>query len=589
MQTVDRPRFRQDLAAEAIEEGGHKFIDVGDPDAGNMFRLYESEFALACGMDGQRDVSGIVQWAKDELGLSATQAEVRSVISALGQHGFLDQAAAAKAAVTERTVAAPAAAAPARATELAAGVVVGQQQQKPAALDVELGNAGAKAPVAAPLPKAAEIELGNPGAAAATAKPPRPPVEDVALGAPGAAAAKPAARSEVSLDLSEHMGVKPDDVKEAVRQSKVMTAVEVPKDLLEASAKPVVAPPVAAKVEAKPVEAKPVEAKPVEAKPAKQPPVEAKAAKPVTQPVVVAEKKPVQPTAPKQGVSPVLIILLVLAIGGAGAYFAWRYLLKGKSDTTAQVQPPPVTPASGSVAAPETPPAPPPPKGKIQIVSGEPRDILSVFAGSIETIDATERDIDTSDILAKLTGAKRVETDLAALDKEIERRMTVVKNAESAREKLNPAPAEGSGGSAAAPAKPPTEAQTKAADAAVDKAQKALEDKQNERGTKEEVLEKLYVRAPFEGHITITAKQGQKIEENTPIAKITPKAAPTVKFTLDKNMTLDRGIAVPIRANEKMYTCEVSDSNVDGTTVVCRTNTEGLTDGAEAILLVEQQ
>ena len=53
-------------------------------------------------------------------------------------------------------------------------------------------------------------------------------------------------------------------------------------------------------------------------------------------------------------------------------------------------------------------------------------------------------------------------------------------------------------------------------------------------------------------------------------------------------MTLDRGLAVPIRANEKMYTCEVADSNVDGTTVVCRTNTEGLTDGAEATLLVEQ-
>jgi hypothetical protein len=397
-------------------------------------------------------------------------------------------------------------------------------------------------------------------------------------------------RSEVSLDLSEHMGVKPDDVKEAVRQSKVMTAVEAPKDLEPAkpAAKPVEKPPVVVK----PVEAKPVEKPLVAATPVPAKPVEKPVTKPAEKPVVIAEKKPVEakPPAPRQGVSPVLIILLVLAIGGAGAYFAWRYLIKGKSDTTAEVQPPAVTPASGSVAEPATPPAPPPPKGKVQIVSGEPRDILSVFAGSIESIDATERDVDTSDILAKLAGAKRAEADLAALDKEIERRMTVVKNAESAREKLNPPPpAEGSAGSAPAPAKAPSEAQVKAADAAVEKAQKALEDKQNERGTKEEALEKLYVRAPFEGHITVTAKPGQKIEENTPIAKITPKAAPTVKFTLDKNLTLDRGIAVPIRANEKMYTCEVSDSNVDGTTVVCRTNTEGLTDGAEATLLVEQQ
>ena len=56
----DRPRFRQDLVAEAIEDGGNKFIDVADPDSGNMFRFFEVEYSLACAMDGQRDVAGIV-------------------------------------------------------------------------------------------------------------------------------------------------------------------------------------------------------------------------------------------------------------------------------------------------------------------------------------------------------------------------------------------------------------------------------------------------------------------------------------------------------------------------------------------------
>lgn len=599
MQVVDRPRFRQDLVAEAIEEGGHKFIDVGDPDSGNMFRFYEVEFSIACGMDGERDVAGIVQWAKDELGLMPSAKEVRDVISTLASLSFLDQSPTARAAATDRPAAAAAAAA--RETELAAGVVVGQQQKRPAAgLDVELGQAGAKAAAAAPLPKGADIELGTPGAAAPTAKPPRTPVEDVGLGAPGARAAK----SDVSLDLADHMGVKPDDVKEAVRQSKQMSAVEVPKDLLDQAnapvpaakpaAKPVEAKPAAKPVEAKPVEAKPVEAKPAEAKPAAKP-VEAKPAakpveskplekKPVDKPVVVAEKKPM-PEAPRQGISPVLIILLVLAIGGAGAYFAWRYLVAGKAENEAKVTPPPVTPASGSVAAP-TPPAPAPqPKAKIEITSGEPRDILSVFAGTVESIDTAERDVDTSDVLARLVGAKRLEADIANLDKEIERRKATVKAAEDARAKLSPAPAEGS----AEQPKQPSEAQIKAADALVEKTMAALEDKQNERVSKEENLEKLYVRAPFEGKVTILAKKGQKIEENTPVAKIVPKPAPTALFKLENNMTMDRGLAVPLKVNEKMYTCEVADSNVDGTRVVCRTNVEGLTEGAEATLMVEQQ
>src|SRR5688572_10667749 len=156
MQAVERPRFRQDLVAEAVEEGGYKFIDVGDPDSGNMFRFYEVEFSIACGMDGERDVAGIVQWAKDELGLMPSVNEVRNVISTLGQYGFLDQAPSARAAATERPTPTPA-----RETELAAGVVVGQQKRPAAAnIDVELGGAGSRAAAQAPMPKSADIDLG---------------------------------------------------------------------------------------------------------------------------------------------------------------------------------------------------------------------------------------------------------------------------------------------------------------------------------------------------------------------------------------------------------------------------------------------
>ena len=611
----ERPRFRQDLMAEVVEEGGTKFIDVGDPDNGTVFRFYEVEFAIACGMDGERDIPGIVQWAKDELGVMPSVNEVRNVVATLGSLNFLDQGEARAAA---------------RDADLAAGIVVGQQQKRPAAgVDLELGSAGTTAPAApAPLPKSADIDLGAPGAPV-VAKSPRAPVEDVALGAPGARTQQgEKGGADVSLDLADHMGVKPADVKEAVRQSKQMAAVEVPKDLADQldapvppprqtpkpfpaakpaagveakpEAKPAEAKPVEAKpVEAKSVEAKPAETKPAETKPADKKPVEAKPAdkKPVeTKPVAAetrpadkaadkkpdkaADKKPVAPPAPRRGVSPALILLLVLAVAGAGGYFVWRYLLRDKGET-AEVAPPPVAPqpvgSAGSAAV--APPPPPPPTAPIEIVSAAERDIVAVFPGVVESVDTNERDVTTSDILARFVGAKKLEGELAALDKEIARRQEALKAATAAHDKITNPPEGG---------KPPTEAQRAAAEAAMQKAQTALEEKQNQRVEKEEQLEKLYVRAPFDGRVKVLVKPRQKIEENVVVAKITPKPAPSALFKLHKNMTLERNTTVPVKVGERMYTCEIADSTVDGTRVVCSTNNEGLAEGQTATLMIDQ-
>lgn len=302
--SVERPRFRQDLVAEAVEDGGNKFIDVADPDTGNVFRFFEVEFSIACAMDGQRDAAGIRDWAKEELGLMPSLNEVRNVIASLRDLGFIDagdaagvaaaaaepskpieaptrptppppvaqqQAAAPKAAVAKgATLSGPAVSKPASPAQadkdLAAGIVVGAKGASAPAEDVELGRAGASAAAAqAPMPKAADIALGAPGASAAP-KPPKIPVEDVALGNAGA--------KDVSLDLADHVAVGKDDLKEAVRQSKVMTAVEVPKELQDAleDKKPAAAAPVVAKTPepakpATPAVATPPAATPPAAKP----------------------------------------------------------------------------------------------------------------------------------------------------------------------------------------------------------------------------------------------------------------------------------------------------------------------------------
>jgi hypothetical protein len=229
--TTARPRFRQDLVAELVEDGGQRFIDVADPDSGHMFRFFEVEYSLACGMDGERDVAGIVKWAQDELGITPTANEVQAVIAQLSDLRFVG---------ADRTVDAAATKAQPRAEELAKGIVVGKQANANASADVELGKAGTNTASREEKLPAADFALGASGAGTAKAQP-KAPVEDIALGAPGAndarrpaPASTPPPATDMSLDLADQFALKPGDVKEAVRQSKVMTAVEVPKELLDA-------------------------------------------------------------------------------------------------------------------------------------------------------------------------------------------------------------------------------------------------------------------------------------------------------------------------------------------------------------------
>ena len=224
----DRPRFRQDLFAEPVDEQGARFVDVMDPASETIFRFYEVEYSLACGMDGERDVPGIVKWAQEELGLSPSPQEVRTVIATLGDLGFIATGeVAAKPGPTEP---APGVAATPQAkahapTELGPDTP-GPAPRAPGATakrPVHTPDDGGGVPVRSsdrPTPRAFEASTpAAPPAASAAAVPPAPPVS-------AAGASKLAADvSEVSIDLSDHIAVRPDDVKEAVRASKVLSAV----------------------------------------------------------------------------------------------------------------------------------------------------------------------------------------------------------------------------------------------------------------------------------------------------------------------------------------------------------------------------
>nr|MBA3820301.1 hypothetical protein [Deltaproteobacteria bacterium] len=284
-----------------------------------------------------------------------------------------------------------------------------------------------------------------------------------------------------------------------------------------------------------------------------------------------AAKLPVAPE-PRSSGKP-LIILLVLVLAAAAAYFAWRYLIREQAPVSDEA----ATTAPGAPVAPVAPPEPPKPvepTAKIEIAGGVPRDVISVFAGKIESIDTAERDVKSSDVLARLAGAKRLEGEMATITKEIDTR--VAKTLEGANNALTKAQAANN-----------AEA-VKAAEAQIAKLEKTRQEKQDLKVQKEDALEKLLVRAPFDGKVTVVAKAGQTLGENTVVAKITPQPAPSALFKLEKNMTIERGLAVPVALGEKLHTCTVAESTVDGTRVVCPED-PALVEGADVTLKVEQQ
>src|SRR5262249_14547277 len=146
-----------------------------------------------------------------------------------------------------------------------------------------------------------------------------------------------------------HISVRPDDVKEAVRASKVMAAVDVPVDVLEviqdrptepASAfdAPTVAriPEVEALAETtrSPDPSRPEYARSdgLDARPeirlGKSPPGRQSASRPpVELPPPPAQTERVRPPPARAGISPVLIVALVVAFLGAAVFLAWKYML----------------------------------------------------------------------------------------------------------------------------------------------------------------------------------------------------------------------------------------------------------------------
>ena len=615
MVAIDRPRFKQELVAEMLEDASGRYVDLMDLDSGKVFRFYEVEYALACAMDGERDVAGIVRWAQEELGVTPSATEVQSVISQLGQLGYLDtrppqdvvkpiETAPTQPAATKG----PANVGPKGDDDLARGIVVGKQApvQHAPVEDFELGASGGAAPTKhETLPAAPELSLGASGASAAAARRPEPAaVEDISLGASGSSGV-PAKSTDLSTDLSSDFSLGANDVKEAVRASKVMTAVEVPAELLAEMDKPAAkadggkkgksseapteklpdpkqvaaaaakrdadektAKAAADKAAADKVAAdkKAAEAKAAADKAAADKKAADKAAndakakagdakkvddkkdagkKPATA-VAVAndEKKPVTaPPAPKSGVSPALIVLLVLAVVGAGVFLVWKYVLdKPASEPTAETQPKPV--------APTPPPPPPAPASKLALDTPAPADVKAGVAGTLESIEA-DKVVKAGDVIAKLTGSAPVVAAMDPIKKDLDKATTAI---DAATKEMTDAK---------------DEAARTAAQAKLDALKKTVDAKKQALDAKQADLDKLVVKAPIDGKLTAVAKKDAKVVETDVVAKV--QADPTLgaTFTAPGGKYAKGSPATVDLKDGKKLTCTVADVQGDQVKVTC--------------------
>lgn len=194
----DKPRFRNDLVAQYIEDGGVQYVDVTDPNSGNTFRFYDVEYSIACAMNGDRDLPGLVEWTRAELGLETSADELMSVVSTLTELGYLDGAGENG-----------------ESFELGAPGKTDFQAQptvRGGVPVVELGAPGAGAASDLPVERSVrsggveDVELGAPGKSDLAVPRPEPiPGPPLELGAPGrgeAAPARPAKPAGTADDMS---------------------------------------------------------------------------------------------------------------------------------------------------------------------------------------------------------------------------------------------------------------------------------------------------------------------------------------------------------------------------------------------------
>lgn len=575
-----RPRFRTDLVAQPIDEGGERFVDVTDPDSGNTFRFYEVEYSIACAMNGQRDVSGLAIWAQMELGLQPSPDELQTVINTLAELGYLDNWST-----------------PPSLDDLTlghAGNNPPEDDDMPSVPDMELGTAGNEdaggndeATFVAP-----SLSLGHAGnERVATMQPPerrpegkeqsfaglmdddedqvpttikrpgqvtgsRDAVEPALLPVGGTPDADddgptnlpppaPDFDDEMSVDLSDHLHLGPDAVKEAVRQSQLMQAVEVDDGAGQQRAS--TAPPPMPAPPAAPADASPTAGagKPVELSDKR-----AQVSKPV-EPVIDRE-----PTGETSRVGLLVLVLLLVLVAGAAAVYALNLFdIRAKlgldtSGETASQDPQVQQPVAEPEKKPELPSA------TLMLGEAPVVEFKATDKGRLATIVAAGAVVKQGDVVAKLD-------DTAAIDKKIAeyRSRQAVYQARLDSILAKKAEAEKAGNAAAA----------KRYESEAERHQKKVDEKRILADDEEKKLEPFMLTAPAEGAVETALKEGDSFQAEDVLFSIKGTPPLQATFTIKGHQyAQDAEVEIVAKADEtKRLDCKVIKVEGESVTIEC--------------------
>jgi hypothetical protein len=620
-----------DLVAKPFDEAGQRFVDVTDPDSGKTFRFYEIEYSIACAMDGRRDLAGLVEWAQSELGVEPSPEELKTVISTLEDLGYLEQGASARAGFALGT----------------AGAASDDDAEEALASgdEFELGNAG-KSPLDLSDEErldAPELTLGGSGNELVEIGPGELPAsasdyddsptmikkvgnlrdltED--LGGPTAVQIEPTAvqpvlrpvraRStndeegptnipppvaefdeEVSVDLTDHMRIGAADVKEAIRQSKVIQAVEIPPELAQrlgsrsatdddddgSATTEHEAPRLAPPPGPVPRMQTPPSVRSGTAATTELPDAPAFVSEPLStsgdegsgrvSATFRAERSgAVEATAEKK--SRVGILLLILLLVGAGAGAAYYFLIYLPAQQAGPVEPPPVTPPT---VTPEPPPKPALPSAKLAATPVEPVPVTASAEGEIKAILAAGTEVAENDVVVKLAGYEIAQRKVDGVMGDVERYQKRVASAEEKKQKAEASSA-GSG-----------ERYQKE----IERDQQKIAAREQEAEAARKEMEPYLVRAPIAGKIATERAAGQKVAAGDAVFSIELPPRLQASFKVETGDVPGKHDKVNVAAKSdesKAGTCTVSgvsETNEREITVICP-SVEPFADGAEVVLL----
>ena len=523
---MQRPRFRTDLVSKPVEENGQRFVDVTDPDSGKTFRFYEVEYAVACAMNGDRSIGDLTDWARAELGLEPSPNELETVISTLGDLGYL-ASNGANLDVDDLALGAPG------RSPLDSGV-----PPRPRAEEFELGVAG-KSPMGAPSKPqpapSAPVELGAAGFAAPEPRPPfevdsRPP-EPLHPAAPPPSMGTPGKKNRLSTNLGEHLEIGADDVREAVRQSKVMEAVPMPADMMQEMDAPHHAAP-------------PPGATPIEL-PGRQRPHEP------------AHSPQVAPPPPRPGTSSITIIMLVVLLLAAVGLAAYYFLVYAKGDDSEGTRRPRGA-AADTTAQADTPGAI---TSKLAAGAVTETAVTAPRDGKLEWVEAAGAEVTEGAIVAKYDGFQKVWVELEA----------DVKSRDRYKAKLEKA----------------TESDNKKAMA---KHAADVERKEGDIAEVQDELEKYVVKAPAPGVITPLVEGGAAVKEGDELVKVAVATGPSATFELPGAEKREVGDTIQVAAKTDpslTAACKISKISGPQVLVTCPTDI-GIEEGAEIIVQLDR-